>query len=69
MRPGPRSVAKNKPFAAEERGFDLAHKLNVIVDGRLKSDDATGVHAQYFARAEVPPVNGSAGMEERQPSP
>ena len=47
------SVAKNRPFAAEERGLHAADELDVVVDRRLQRDEAAGVDAQRLARLEL----------------
>ncbi len=64
MRPGPVSVAKNSPFAREQRAFELAHVLDVEVDGRLERHHAAGVHAQPLAGREIARHQRAAGMHE-----
>ena len=64
--PGPVSVAKNRPFAAEERGLHPADELDVVVDRRLHRDQAAGVDAQRLARLELQLVQHAAGVDERE---
>ena len=57
---------RRKTFAAEQRGFDFADDLNVVIDRRLKRDDTAGIDAEHFAGAEIPFENGAARVNERE---
>ena len=65
LQPDPAGAAQRgeeQSFAAEQRRLDLADVLNVVVDRRLKRDDAAGVDANRLSPAasvrscSVPPA-------------
>ena len=43
---------EEQALAAEQRGLDAAHHLDVVVHARLHRHDAAGVHAQRLAGGE-----------------
>ena len=56
---------EEQTFAAEERRFDFADGLDVVLHRRLEGHDAAGVHAQRFADAELLLDDGAARVNER----
>src|SRR5690606_32661711 len=55
---------EEQAFAAEERGLYSADKLDVVIDTRLESHDAAGVHAQAFAGSQGAFVDRAASVEK-----
>src|SRR5215210_5702384 len=62
--PGSAQRRKEQPFAAEQRRLDLADVLNLVADGRLKGDDAPGVHPDQLAGRQSSFVERAAGVNE-----
>ena len=62
--PGPLERREEEPLAAEERGLDALHHLDVVGHRGLEADDAAGVDAQDLARAEVALHEHPAGVDE-----
>src|SRR6267143_7310233 len=60
----PAQGGEEQTFAPEQCGFDLADELNVEGDMRLERHDATRVHPQHFARAEVALVDRPTGVQK-----
>jgi hypothetical protein len=57
-------VAKNKPFAAEQRRLDADDELDVVLDTGLEGDDAPGIDADHLAGFELTLVQRAAGVDE-----
>jgi hypothetical protein len=55
---------EEQALAAEQRRFDLADVLNVVLDRGLKRHDATGVDANHFAGRKGPFLQGAASVDE-----
>src|SRR5262249_220221 len=53
-------------LAAEERGLDLAHELDVVVHRGLERDQAPRVHAQRLAGSEVQLADRPARVREHE---
>src|SRR5206468_754508 len=49
----PRELRKEQSLAAEERGLDAGHHLNVVVHRLFQSDETAGVHAQRFSLRQL----------------
>src|SRR5262245_53423398 len=62
----PAQRREEQTFAAEQRALHSADHLDVVIDRRLKRDDATGVHADDFTRREFAFVNRAARVNERK---
>ena len=69
LQPHPAGAGERReedPLAAEKRGLDLAHELDVVADRRLQRDQAAGVHAQHLAGPQVERVHHAPGVREAE---
>src|SRR5205085_242451 len=60
---------EEQAFAAEQSRLDLAHVLDLVIDGRLKPDDAAGVDADDFSGGQRPFQQRATGVNKRPAVP
>jgi len=63
---GPSQRREKQAFASEQRALDFADILNVVLNGRLKGNNAASVHSQDLTGGQVALVDRAAGMNEGQ---
>ena len=56
--------SEEQSFAAEDRGLDAAHELDVVLHGFVEGDDAARVHLELFARAKSELHEIAAAVDE-----
>src|SRR5262249_23021063 len=64
--PGAPQRGEEKPFATEERALDVANVLDVVVDARLKRDEAARVDSQRLARLQFTLDDRAACVDEQK---
>src|SRR5262245_56613197 len=55
---------EEQTLAAEQRGLEPAHELNVVGHRRLQSDQAAGIDPERLARSERLLLEHAAGVDE-----
>src|SRR5881296_2729873 len=62
---GPAKRREEESFSAKQSGFDAADVFNVVIDRRLKRDEASRIHPKHLTRRKCPLDQHAAGVDER----